>query len=82
MPGDCKTCTGSSAGIRAGPWKLIYPTRKNGDDVELYDIVADPAETHNVAARHPEIVKELAAKVTGWVATLPKEYIKANDADK
>ena len=73
---------GSSAGIREGPWKLIHPTRKNGGDVELYDIVADPAETHNVAARHPEVVKELSAKVTDWVATLPKEYIKANDADK
>ena len=73
---------GSSAGIREGQWKLIYPTRKNGGPLELYDIVTDPAEAHNVAAQHPDIVKALSAKVMGWVATLPKEYIKANDADK
>ena len=73
---------GSSAGIREGPWKLIYPTRKNGGDLELYDIVADPTEAHNVAAQHPGIVKDLSAKVRAWVATLPKEYVKVTDADK
>jgi len=73
---------GSSAGIREGPWKLIYPTRKNGGDLELYDIVADPIEAQNVAAQHPGIVKDLSAKVRAWVATLPEEYVKETDADK
>jgi len=73
---------GSSAGIREGPWKLIYPTRKNGGDLELYDIVADPTGAHNIAAQHPGIVKDLSAKVSAWVATLPKEYVKVTDADK
>ena len=72
---------GSSAGIREGNWKLIYPTRKNGGDLELYDIVADPAEANNLATQHPDIVQTLSAKAAAWVATLPKEYIKSNDSD-
>jgi len=73
---------GSSGGIREGRWKLIHPTRKKGGDLELYDIIADPAEANNVAAQHPDIVKDLSAKVMSWVATLPKEYIKVNDTDQ
>lgn len=74
--------TGSSAGIREAQWKLVHPTRKNGGELELYDIVADPAEAHNVAAQHPDVVKQLSAKVEAWVATLPKEYIKTEDKDR
>jgi N-acetylgalactosamine-6-sulfatase len=73
---------GSSAGVREAQWKLVYPTRKNGGDLELYDILADPAETHNVGAHHPDVVKRLSAKVQAWIDTLPKEYIKTNDADQ
>jgi arylsulfatase A-like enzyme len=73
---------GSSAGIRHAQWKLIFPTRKNGGDIELYDIVADPAEAKNLAAHHPEIVQLLSSQVQAWVAGLPKDYIKTNDADK
>ncbi|MEI6235935.1 MAG: sulfatase-like hydrolase/transferase, partial [Planctomycetota bacterium] len=73
--------TGSESYIREGPWKLCHPSRKNGGDLELYDIVSDPAEKQNVAAKHPDIVKQLSAKVEAWVATLPKEYIKTDDKD-
>lgn len=72
---------GSSAGIREDRWKLIHPTRKNGGDIELYDILSDPAETKNVAGQNPEVVERLAAKVLAWVATLPKEYLKSDDAE-
>jgi N-acetylgalactosamine-6-sulfatase len=75
------SATGSSAGIREAQWKLIHPTRKNGGDLELYDIAADPAEKNNVAAQHADVVKRLSAKVEEWVATLPKEYVKTGDKD-
>ena len=46
---------------RRGRWKILR------DDVSapwrLYDLAADRGEQHDVAGRHPEIVKELAA----WV---------------
>ena len=73
------SATGSESFIREGQWKLRHPTRKNDGEVELYDIVADPAETKNVAAQHPDIVKKLSAKVAAWVAMLPKSYLKTGD---
>ncbi len=69
----------SPAGIREGQWKLIHPTRRG--EVELYDLATDRAETKNVAAVHPEIARRLATQVEAWVATLPKEYIKAQERD-
>ncbi len=72
---------GSESYIREGQWKLRHPTRKNGGELELYDLNADPAESKNVAAQHPNIVKRLSAAVEKWVATLPKDYVKAKDSD-
>ncbi len=70
---------GSESYIREGQWKLRHPTRKNNGEVELYDIISDPAESKNIAAQHPDIVKALSAKVDDWVATLPTEYLKTKD---
>jgi N-acetylgalactosamine-6-sulfatase len=71
---------GSPAGIREGDWKLIQPARRRGE-VQLYNLAQDPGETTNTAARHPQIVQAMAAKVDAWVQTLPKEYIKGPGAD-
>ena len=35
-------------------------------DVELYDIVSDPLQTHNVVAEHPQVAAELKAKLREW----------------
>jgi arylsulfatase A-like enzyme len=75
------SATGSEAYIREGPWKLRFPTRKNGGDVELYHIIQDPAETNNLADKQTHIVQELSAKVETWIATLPAEYEKTKDKD-
>jgi arylsulfatase A-like enzyme len=73
------SAAGSESFIREGQWKLRHPTRKNDGEVELYDMVADPGESKNVAAQHPAIVSNLSAKVQAWTTTLPKEYIKTKD---
>ena len=36
------------------------------NDWELYDIAADRVERNNVAARHPDVVKSLAAEWDAW----------------
>lgn len=72
---------GSDAAIRDAQWKLMKPTRKKSGEPALYDIVADPTETTNLAEKHPDIVKKLSAKVEAWIATLPKEYVKSADKD-
>ncbi len=60
--------------VRKGKWKLVY--RMQTKELELYDMTADIGEQNNVAAEHPEIVKELAAelggKLRGWNAPMPK----------
>ncbi len=73
---------GSDAAIREAQWKLIRPTRKNGGELALYDIVNDPGEKQNLVSKHPDVVKRLSTQVADWVATLPKAYIKTDDPDK
>lgn len=34
--------------------------------VRLYNVTEDPAEQHDVAAQHPDVVKELRAKIEAW----------------
>lgn len=52
--------------IRKGKWKLLC----NGDasDVQLYDMVADPNETTDLAAQHPALVRKLSQQVCQWYA--------------
>lgn len=57
--------------IRHGRWKLLDMEKPGADGAtaagavryELYDLESDPGETANVAARHPEVVKDLAARL-------------------
>ena len=55
--------------VRDGPWKLFV--RHDGQGAQLFDIPKDAAEKHDVAATHPEVVKELTAKALAWAKTLP-----------
>jgi len=45
--------------IRVGDWKLVSAGR--GGTWELYNLAADRAETRNLAAKHPDKARELAA---------------------
>ena len=46
-------------GLYLGRWKLLELPTPQGVQIELYDVVADPGERHNVAAEHPEVVARL-----------------------
>jgi len=50
--------------IRVGDWKLVAKGRAGQDKVnwELYNIKADRSELHNLAAKHPDRVKQLSAQ--------------------
>jgi arylsulfatase len=51
--------------IRKGKWKLVtLGDSKSG--WELYDIESDRTESHNVAADHPDVVRELSAAYDAW----------------
>jgi arylsulfatase A-like enzyme len=46
--------------VRKGPWKGMRKDIHSGDlTVSLFNLDVDPAEQHDVAAQHPDIVKEM-----------------------
>lgn len=60
-----------------GPWKLLltydgklgryassHPRTEKRP--QLFDLLADPHEDHNLAAQHPEVVSRLAARLQDW----------------
>ncbi|CAN5346025.1 sulfatase [soil metagenome] len=60
------------AAIRSGQWKLVSRSYYRGREFLLsqlnngpllFDVRADPAESYNVAARHPEVVKAMTARL-------------------
>lgn len=64
-------------GIRVGKWKYLnaehiigdYAQDKEREQVEeLYDLSQDIGETTNLAAKHPEIVKQLREQMEAWWA--------------
>ncbi|MGC4233432.1 MAG: arylsulfatase [Niabella sp.] len=54
---------GGRQAIRKGKWKyVVYSVLdKQKRTTELYDLDADPGEAHNIASKHPGVVKELQA---------------------
>jgi arylsulfatase A-like enzyme len=50
--------------IRDGDWKLIEWYEDGA--VELYNVPADISEKNDLAAKHPDKVKDLRAKLTAW----------------
>ncbi|MBL8991436.1 MAG: arylsulfatase [Phycisphaerae bacterium] len=58
--------------VRQGEWKLIWRTLLP-TSVDLYNIVADPSESKNLAAEHPELVAKLQQRLNA----LAKEAAKA-----
>ena len=54
--------------VRWQNWRLYKKYEK--DAWQLFDLENDPREETNLAAKHPNIVKQLSAKHTAWTETL------------
>ena len=66
-----------NAAVRIGRWKLVkrYPR-----DWELYDMDADRTELHDLAAREPQRVADMAQQYDAWAercGVIPREKIVA-----
>jgi len=57
--------------VRHGRWKLMC--EYDGSGAELYDLDADPGETRDLAARHPEETARLKAVVLEWHRAMPPD---------
>lgn len=51
--------------LSEGRWKLIVPTAKDASP-ELYDVLADPTETANLADQKPDLVRKLTQSLDHW----------------
>jgi arylsulfatase A-like enzyme/ankyrin repeat protein len=62
--------SGKMVAVRSGNWKLVLNVlgsqMLDKPRVELYDLAADPGETHDVAAAHPEVVREFEAQALSF----------------
>jgi arylsulfatase A-like enzyme len=70
--------------VRQGDWKLIRRFTERPEDYEglheLFNLKDDLGETTNLAANHPEKVKELDALIDGFVADTGALYPVPNPA--
>jgi arylsulfatase len=55
----------SNRAVRDGKWKLVADENQPW---ELYDMEKDRTEMHDVAAKHPDIVKKMSAQWDAWAA--------------
>jgi arylsulfatase len=78
----------NNAFVRDGDWKLVGQgvaanAAVDASKWELYNMVGDRTETHNLAATQPDKVNELAEKWNAWaerVGVYPKPRPKARNA--
>ena len=56
--------SGPCSSVRVGDWKLIEWLED--DSAELFNIATDLSEKNDVAAQHPEIVKQLRERLHAW----------------
>ena len=66
--------------VRKGNWKLVKWATLPGK-TELFDLAKDPSEKTNVADQHPDIAKDLEARLLAYAKEQkPSEWIKAQPA--
>lgn len=68
--------------LRTQRYKLILarePDFYGNPPRELYDLVADPGEEHNIAAKQPEIAAGMEAELEGWIADRLRAQGKSED---
>lgn len=71
-------------GWRTPQWKLIRalePDFHGKPSVELFDLIADPNEDHNVAEREPGVVEALTQRMNAYLERRKKESGKGNPID-
>jgi acetyl esterase/lipase len=63
--------------IREGRWQLVN-TKNRRDAWELYDLAADPGETRDVAAAHPDVVARLGKAYDAWWQSVQPDLVNEN----
>lgn len=68
-------------GWRTPEWKLIHalePDFHFKPEIELYNLISDPEENHNVAEEYPDVVAELESRMQAHIAKRERETGRTN----
>ncbi|MBI1373565.1 MAG: sulfatase-like hydrolase/transferase [Phycisphaera sp.] len=68
--------TGNRGAARTDEWRAV----KYGK-WELYDMIADPSQTKDVAKEHPDVVKQFTGEFDAWIADVTREGFDPIPAD-
>ena len=71
-------CNGMEAWTST-PYKIVRSLknkRQQSLDWELYDLVDDPYEEHNLATSRPELVSQMAKEFDDWAHAIQLETLK------
>ncbi len=63
--------------IREGRWSLVNVGNERGV-WQLYDVMNDPSETHDVASAHSDVVARLAATYDEWWVGIQGDLVNEN----
>ncbi|MSU48259.1 MAG: N-acetylgalactosamine-6-sulfatase [Opitutus sp.] len=70
---------GGDAAWTENRFKLVTgESRRGGARTELFDLAADPKETKDIAAQHPEVVKRMRASLETWQRSVERSLSGAD----
>jgi arylsulfatase len=68
----------NSCSVRNTRWHLVSTNGGARAHWQLFDVAADPGETHDVLGEHPAVARELATAYDTWWASLPPLLVNEN----
>ncbi len=67
---DPNTWKYANCSVRTPRWHLVCVNKDRAKKWQLFDVAADPGEKADVAAAHPDVVKQLDAEYDKWWASV------------
>ena len=64
--------------VRTARWQMVCVSNSGEKQWQLFDVKADPGEKNDVAAQHPEVVKELDAAYDNWWDSVQPQLVNEN----
>jgi arylsulfatase A-like enzyme len=64
--------------VRSARWHLVCTAKSGEKQWQLFNVKADPGEKNDVAASHPEVVKDLEAAYDRWWDSVQPQLVNEN----